>query len=578
MKKKILSMLLCIMWILSCIPVSAAASCILESGSFSANNTEPSGTVGRLEHSTGGEHRITLKVIAGAANGEVKLEKSRADQDDWVILYINPKPGYLAKISMTYEYNGCGPDLGYAGADEWILIMGDGDVDVDVSFIPIEGINHNVDIQANGHAVIVLNQSSGKAGESILMTVTPDSGYYLSDITVLDHEGNSLNVYKVYQDVVDADNIILEFYMPDQDVYVDFEFSRKPPFHLQYTINGASGYLGSDLVEDEYVSIQVSDWEFYALDVVNVTVRPKFGCKLQEVFFEKYEHLKPTGQNQWALTVGDWNPVLHVRAVPNINPIFVAVDTGLGGTASVNVSQAQEGSTVTLTCVPEKGYRVAQIIGPEVQNMGDGCYTFTMPGAKVQISVLFLREENPFLDVNETHFFHDSVLWAVREGVTDGVTPTSFAPFQHCNRAQAVTFLWRAAGSPEPAGTECLFRDVESGKWYTKAVLWALEQGITNGMGDGTFGIDRPCNRAQMVTFLHRAKGCPASYSAGHPFSDVPSGAWYEDAVLWAVQNGITTGINDTAFAPDGSCMRAMVVTFLHRAEQYGIDMVFDKR
>lgn len=173
---------------------------------------------------------------------------------------------------------------------------------------------------------------------------------------------------------------------------------------------------------------------------------------------------------------------------------------------------------------------------------------------------------NPFTDVSSSAFYYEPVLWAVGEGITSGVSATSFAPNQTCTRAQVVTFLWRAAGEPEPTSTKNPFSDVRSSAYYYKAVLWAVEQGITTGISSTKFGPDNACTRAQVVTFLWRSEGCPEP-TGSNPFSDVKSTSYCYKAVLWAAQTGITTGISATKFAPDQSCTRGQIVTFLYRAK-----------
>ena len=174
--------------------------------------------------------------------------------------------------------------------------------------------------------------------------------------------------------------------------------------------------------------------------------------------------------------------------------------------------------------------------------------------------------ENPFVDVKEGDFFYESVLWAVEKGITTGMTETHFGPTLDCNRAQAVTFLWRAAGSPEPTNTANPFEDVSAEAFYYKAVLWAVEKGITTGVSSDRFDPTGQCNRAQAVTFLYRAKGSPAVSTAKSSFTDVTDpAAFYYEPVLWAVENGITTGMGDGTFAPMIICNRAQVVTFLYR-------------
>ena len=163
-------------------------------------------------------------------------------------------------------------------------------------------------------------------------------------------------------------------------------------------------------------------------------------------------------------------------------------------------------------------------------------------------------------------FYADAVAWAVANGITNGTTETTFGPDDQCMRAHVVTFLWRAAGSPEPTSNENPFTDVKEGDFFYKAVLWAVEKGITNGLTETTFGPTAYCNRAQVVTFLYRAKGEPEVNATENPFTDVAAGAWYEAPVLWAVENNITNGLSATAFGPESICNRAQIVTFLFRA------------
>ena len=173
--------------------------------------------------------------------------------------------------------------------------------------------------------------------------------------------------------------------------------------------------------------------------------------------------------------------------------------------------------------------------------------------------------KNPFEDVPEDEFYYDAILWAVGEGITNGVTTTRFAPDDLTTRGQIVTFLWRAAGEPEPSSNENPFTDVKAGDFCYKAVLWAVENGITNGVTKTTFAPNSNCTRAQAVTFLHRYLGKPEPTIA-NPFTDVDSGEFYANAIRWAVENGVTTGVTTTTFEPDSTCTRGQIVTFLYRA------------
>ncbi|MGN0335807.1 MAG: S-layer homology domain-containing protein [Lachnospiraceae bacterium] len=174
-------------------------------------------------------------------------------------------------------------------------------------------------------------------------------------------------------------------------------------------------------------------------------------------------------------------------------------------------------------------------------------------------------QENPFNDVTESDYFYDAVLWNVGNEITSGWTETEFAPEMNCNRAQAVTFIWRANGAPKPESTEILFKDIEKGAYYCDAVLWAVESGITKGYQADSFAPERTLTRGEFVTFLYRSEGKP-SCSAKNIFTDVTSADYYYDAVLWAVENGITEGTGDNQFSPNDQCQRGQVVTFIHRA------------
>ena len=176
------------------------------------------------------------------------------------------------------------------------------------------------------------------------------------------------------------------------------------------------------------------------------------------------------------------------------------------------------------------------------------------------------KPANPFEDVSEGQYFYDAVLWAVKNNVTNGVDETHFAPASGATRAQMVTFLWRAAGSPEPKTTQNPFADVPDGAYYAKAVLWAAETGITNGTDATHFSPGKSCTRGEFVTFLYRFRGSPKPEAADNPFVDVASGKYYYDAVLWAAEQGITNGTDATHFSPAKACTRGETVTLLYRA------------
>ena len=245
------------------------------------------------------------------------------------------------------------------------------------------------------------------------------------------------------------------------------------------------------------------------------------------------------------------------------------------GSVTVSPKSASKGDTVTVTVKPDSGYVLETLTvtdknGNELtlKDKGNGKYTFTMPAGKVEVKATFMEDNsvlNFFYDVPNDAYFYEAVKWAVDKGITNGLSDTMFGPYESCTRAQIVTFLWRAAGSPEPK-TASSFTDVPANAYYAKAVAWAVENGITNGMTETTFAPDATCTRGQSVTFLYRALKGTASGSAN--FTDVKSDAFYADAINWAVANNVTNGTSNTTFSPNADCTRAEIVTFLYRAYQ----------
>lgn len=249
------------------------------------------------------------------------------------------------------------------------------------------------------------------------------------------------------------------------------------------------------------------------------------------------------------------------------------------GSLSVTPQNAKRGSSVTITATPDKGCEVDDIVAKDakgnkltLKDNGDGTYTFTMPASKVTIEATFAEKqaepivpEKLFADVSAEEYYYEAVKWASENGVTGGIGENLFGAKLPCTRAQIVTFLWRAAGSPEPKGMSG-FVDVSADAYYAKAVAWAVEQGIVSGTSATTFSPDAVCTRAQSVAFLYRAFGTRTDKAAG--FSDVSADAYYADAVAWAVENGVASGIGGGLFAPDQDCARGQIVAFLYRAYQ----------
>lgn len=247
------------------------------------------------------------------------------------------------------------------------------------------------------------------------------------------------------------------------------------------------------------------------------------------------------------------------------------------GSVNISSTSAKRGSTVTITVTPDAGYVLDELTvtdkdGKDVAltKKSDTEYTFVMPAGKVEITPSFVKQaEEPsrvFVDVKTGDYFYDAVQWAVGKGITNGTSAETFSPEAPCTRAQIVTFLWRAAGSPVVNYAMDL-SDVAGDAYYAEAVRWALSEGITTGTSDHTFSPDAVCTREQAVTFLYRAAGSPA-VSGESAFEDVGADAYYARAVAWAAQNGVTNGISQTLFGTGSDCTRAQIVTFLYRAQQ----------
>ncbi|MGI6182034.1 MAG: S-layer homology domain-containing protein, partial [Agathobaculum sp.] len=274
----------------------------------------------------------------------------------------------------------------------------------------------------------------------------------------------------------------------------------------------------------------------------------------------------------------------------------ITLTTDGHGRAAASVDQAPAGTVVTLTATPDSGYQMKtwEVLAGEIQVKND---RFTMPAGEVSIKAVFEKTQAPgggggvgggggaigggalpdkptapeveppqppaFADVSAGAYYADAVKWAVENEITSGISETMFAPQASCTRAQMVTFLWRANGSPV-VNFAMKFRDVPQNAYYTEAVRWAASEQIVSGTSAGAFSPDAAVNRGQAVTFLYRAAGSPAV--SGSSFDDMAADAYYADAVAWAEENGITTGVSEHAFHPAGNCTRGQIVTFLYRA------------
>ena len=271
-------------------------------------------------------------------------------------------------------------------------------------------------------------------------------------------------------------------------------------------------------------------------------------------------------------TAGGYHPGTGTGT--GVTTYSITVKSAKNGDVTASHKSASKGTTVTLTVDPDKGYvldTLTVLDGKDKEiklTEKNGKYTFTMPAGKVTVEAMFEAEQstgkNPFTDVPAGSYYEDAVIWAVEKGITTGTGNGRFSPDAPCTRAQIVTFLWRAAGSPAPKSMSS-FSDVPAEAFYAKAAAWAVEKGITSGTGDGKFSPDATCTRAQAVTFLYRASGAPA-VSGNSAFTDVAADAYYAAAVTWAEKNGVTGGIGGGLFGSNNNCTRAQIVTFLYRS------------
>ena len=358
-----------------------------------------------------------------------------------------------------------------------------------------------------------------------------------------------------------------KFLMPDSNVEVKAIFEKDAPAPTEYTITYD---LAGGTAE--------GNPDTYTIETRTFTLKnpTKSGYT-----FTGWSGTGLTGENNLTVTIekgstGDRSYTAHWRyngSGHSYSYYTIKATAGAGGSISPsgNVS-VREGRDQTFTITPDKGYAVANV---KIDGKSIGAvksYTFENVRRTHTIEVIFMKANgNPqtgvFVDVATGSYYEDAVDWAVENGITKGTDDTHFSPDGICTRAQAVTFLWRTAGSPKPEIRTMPFTDVPVGSYYYDAVLWAVENGITKGTSDTTFSPNMICTRAQIVTFLWRSEKSPAAGTA-NPFADVKSTAYYAGAVLWAVKENITKGTTSTTFSPNADCTRAQIVTFLWRCKK----------
>ena len=408
-----------------------------------------------------------------------------------------------------------------------------------------------ISVKTDGTGTASASPAKAAAGTEITLTATPNTGYHFKEWQVI--SGG----------VTIKDN---KFLMPSANVEVKAVFEKDAPAPTEFIVtfdgNGGTPSVDSMTTTNRKLTSLPSASRSGSYSFDGWYTEKSGGTKITK---DTVFHANTTVYAHWTYIGGGGSS--------GYSYYTIKATAGAGGSISPsgNVS-VREGRDQTFTITPDKGYAVANV---KIDGKSIGAvksYTFENVRRTHTIEVIFMKANgNPqtgvFVDVATGSYYEDAVDWAVENGITKGTDDTHFSPDGICTRAQAVTFLWRAAGSPEPETRAMPFTDVPAGSYCYDAVLWAVENGITKGTSDTTFSPNMTCSRAQIVTFLWRSEKSPAAGTA-NPFADVKSTAYYADAVLWAVREDITKGTTNTTFSPDADCTRAQIVTFLWRCKK----------
>ena len=402
-----------------------------------------------------------------------------------------------------------------------------------------------VTVTSGGNGTVSASHVKAVADTEITLTATPDKGYHFKEWQVISG-GVTIKDDK--------------FTMPSANVEVKAIFEKDAPpapteFIVTFDGNGGTPSVDSMTTTNQKLTSLPSASRSGSYSFDGWYTEKSGGTKITT---DTVFHAGTTVYAHWTYTGGGSS---------NYSYYTIKATAGTGGsiTPSGNVS-VREGRDKTFTITPDKGYTVSNV---KIDGRSIGAvksYTFENVKRAHTIEVSFTRA-NEFIDVPLDSYFFEAVMWAVENGVTTGISASRFDPNGICTRAQAVTFLWRAAGSPKPETRTMPFTDVPAGSYYYDAVLWAIENGITKGTSNTTFSPNDTCTRAQIVSFLWRSEKTPVA-SSRNLFTDVKPGAYYLDAVLWAVESGITKGTTAMKFSPDADCTRAQIVTFLWRCKK----------
>ena len=489
------------------------------------------------------EYTVT---VTTEGNGTASASPAKAVAGEEITLTATPDGGYHFKEWQVIS--------GGVTIKDDKFTMPEGNVEVKAIFeedAPPVPTEFTITVKTDGNGTASASLAKAAAGTEITLTATPKEGYHFKEWEVM--SGG----------VTIKDN---KFIMPSANVEVKAIFEKDAPpasteFIVTFDGNGGTPSVSSMTTTNQKLSSLPSasrskhsfdGWYTEESGGTKITTDTEFPADTTV-----YAH--------WTYTGGGGSS--------GYSYYTIKATAGAGGSISPsgNVS-VREGRDQTFTITPDKGYAVANV---KIDGKSIGAaksYTFENVSRTHTIEVIFMKANgNPqtgvFVDVATGSYYEDAVDWAVENGITKGTDDTHFSPDGICTRAQAVTFLWRAAGSPEPETRAMPFNDVPVGSYYYDAVLWAVENGITKGTSDTTFSPNMTCTRAQIVAFLWRSEKSPAAGTA-NPFADVKSTAYYADAVLWAVKENITKGTTSTTFSPNADCTRAQIVTFLWRCKK----------
>ena len=558
------------------------------------------------------EYTVT---VTTEGNGTASASPAKAVAGEEITLTATPDGGYRFK---EWEVISGGVTI-----KDDKFTMPDGNVEIKAIFeedAPPVPTEFTITVTSGGNGTASASHAKAVAGTEIRLTATPKTGYHFKEWEVISG-GVTIKDDK--------------FLMPNDNVEVKAIFEKDVPAPTEYTITVTSGGNGTasashakavvgteiTLTATPKTGYHLKEWQVISGDVTikddkflmpndNVEVKAIFGKDAPTEFTITFDgnggtpsigSMTTTNQkltslpsasrsgsysfDGWYTKKNGGTEITTDTEFPADTTVYahwtytggggssgysyytIKATAGTGGSISPsgNVS-VREGRDQTFTITPDKGYAVSNV---KIDGRSIGVvksYTFENVKRAHTIEVSFTRA-NEFIDVPAGSYYYDAVLWAVENGVTTGISASRFDPDGICTRAQAVAFLWRATGSPKPETRTMPFTDVPVGSYYYDAVLWAVENGITKGTSDTTFNPNDTCTRAQIVSFLWRSEKTPVA-SSRNLFTDVKPGAYYLDAVLWAVESGITKGTTATKFSPDADCTRAQIVTFLWRCKK----------